>query len=244
MMKKTLAGLALLAPWMAAQEPAPGGKIRVLFTYGGHDFERKPMFEMLDGMTDLAWTRCELPREMDRLRPGLEKEFDVLLRYDMVPRVSPEQQEAFLELMKTSGIGLLALHHNLGAHPGWDVYSSIIGGRFIFKPCEIGGRSYPKSGWAHDQDLKVLVVDRDHPITKGVEDFVIHDEVYNNYYAAPDVKLLLKTDHPRNDPTLAWVKEFGKSRVFYLQLGHDSKAWAHPAFRKILLQGIRWLARR
>lgn len=243
-MKKTLASLVLLTPLLAPQEPVPGGKIRVLFTYGGHDFDRKAMFEMLDAMAEIAYVRCELPREMDRLRPGLEKEFDALLRYDMVPKVTPEQQQAFLELMKTSGIGLLSLHHNLGAHPEWDEYRSIIGGKFIFKPCQIDGRSYSKSGWAHGQDLKVTVVDRDHPITQGVEDFVIHDEVYNGYYVAPDVKMLLRTDHPKNDPSLAWVREFGRSRVFYLQLGHDSKAWAHPAFRKILLQGIRWGARR
>jgi hypothetical protein len=58
------------------------------------------------------------------------------------------------------------------------------------------------------------------------------------------VKLLLKTDHPKNDPELAWVKDYGKSRVFYLMLGHDAKAWENPMFTEILARGIRWAAGR
>jgi hypothetical protein len=242
-MKKALLCLAFLPSVVAAQDPA-GGRIRVLFTYGGHDFEQKPMYAMLDAMADIAYTKCELPREMDRLKPGLEKDFDVILRYDMVPKATPEQQQAFMDLMKTSGIGLVAMHHNMGAHPNWDDYKSIIGAKFIFKTCEIEGKAYSKSGWSHDQDLKIIVEDKTHPITQGVEDFTIRDETYNKYYVAPDVKLLLKTDHPKNDPQIAWVREFGKSRVFYCMLGHDHKAWEHPAYRKILIQGIRWAAKK
>ncbi len=232
--------LAFLA---ACQAPA-GGKVRVLFTYGGHDFDRESMFAMLDSIPDVACAKYELPREMDRLKPGLEKEFDVIVRYDMVSKASPKQQQNFMDLMKTSGIGLVALHHNLGAHPDWNDYKSIIGGKFIHKPCEIDGKAYPKSGFYHGQDLDITVAEKDHPVTKGGEDFRIRDEAYNKYYVAPDVRLLLKTDHPKNDPQVGWVREFGRSRVFYLMLGHDPAAWENPAFRKILLQGIRWAARK
>ncbi len=242
-MRKALLSLAFVAPLVSAQEPA-GEKIRVLLTYGGHDFEQKQFYAMWDVMPGIAWTKCQLPKEADRLKPGLEKDFDVIARYDMVPKVTPEQRQAFMELMKTSGIGLVSLHHNMGAHRDWDDYKSIIGGKFIFKPCEIEGKAYTKSGWAHGQDLNIIVADKDHPITKGVEDFTIHDETYNKYYVASDVKVLLKTDHPKNDPQIAWVKEFGRSRVFYFMLGHDHVAWEHPNYRKILLQGIRWAARK
>jgi type 1 glutamine amidotransferase len=61
---------------------------------------------------------------------------------------------------------------------------------------------------------------------------------------APDVKVLLTTDHPKNDPKIAWVKEYGKSRVFFLMLGHDSKAWKNPNYPEILSRGIRWAAGR
>ena len=71
---------------------------------------------------------------------------------------------------------------------------------------------------------------------------VIHDETYNNYYTAPDVKVLLTTDHPKNDPELAWGKTYGKSRVFYLMLGHDGQAYGNPSYAKLVQVGIRWAA--
>ncbi len=246
-MKRALLGAALLA-LLGAGPPRPGTEqdpaIRVLLTTGGHGFEEKPFYAMFDAMPGVAVTKASLPKEADRLKPGLEKEFDVIVRYDMVPKVTPGQRQAFLELMKTSGIGLVSLHHNMGAHRDWDDYKSIIGAKFIFKPCEIEGKAYTKSGWSHGEDLDIAVVDRDHPITQGVQDFKIHDETYNKYYVASDAKLLLKTDHPKNDPQIAWVREFGKSRVFYFMLGHDHFAYENPNFRRILLQGIRWAARK
>ena len=225
----------------ATEAEAAQRKVRVLLTFGGHGFQQEPFFAMFDEMPGVKYTKAQLPQSSDLLKPGLEKDYDVIVMYDMVPDIKPEQQKAFVELLKT-GIGVVSLHHNMGAHRNWDEFRKIIGGKFIFAPGEIDGKQYPKSGWSHDEDLKVTVVDKDHPITKGVKDFAIQDETYNNYYTAPDVKVLLKTDHPKNDPELAWVKDCGKSRVFYFMLGHDGKAWANPNFVKILTQGIRWAA--
>ena len=233
--------LAALATPAEARVPVVNGKIRVLLTFGGHGFEQEPFFAMFDKMPGVEYTKAPLPASADLLKPGLEKEYDAIVMYDMVGKISPEQQKAFVELLNR-GIGVVSLHHNMGAHRDWTEFRKIIGGKFNFQPWDLDGQQQPKSGWSHGEDLKVTVVDPEHPITKGVKDFAIHDETYNNYYTAPDVKVLLKTDHPKNDPELAWVKEYGKSRVFYLMLGHDAKAWANPDFSKILNQGIHWAA--
>ena len=238
----TVLAAACAAP-VRAEEPAAKGKIRVLLTYGGHGFDQKAFFAMFDAMPGVKYTKAPLPASADLLKPGLEKDYDVIVMYDMVPAISPDQQKAFVDLLN-KGIGVVSMHHNMGAHRDWDEFRKIIGGKFILQPCEIDGQKYPKSGWSHGEDLNVTVADRQHPITKGVKDFQIHDETYKNYYTAPDVKLLLKTDHPKNDPELAWVKEYGKSRVFYLMLGHDNKGWANPSFIKLLTQGIQWAAGR
>ncbi|MBN2474261.1 MAG: ThuA domain-containing protein [Pirellulales bacterium] len=238
-----LAAVAMPAVAADAANPAAKGKIRVLLTFGGHGFEEEPFFAMFDAMPDVRYTKAPLPQSADLLKPGLEKDYDVIVMYDMVGGISPEQQKAFVALLK-KGIGVVSLHHNMGAHSDWGEFRKIIGGKFILKPCEIDGQQYAVSGWSHDEDMKVTVADKEHPITKGVGDFEIHDETYKGYYTAPDVKVLLKTDHPKNDPELAWVKDYGKSRVLYLMLGHDSKAWANPSFVKILTQGIDWAAGR
>ena len=226
-----------------AEEPAAAGKIRILLTFGGHDFEQPAFFAMFDAMPDVQYTKAPLPESADLLKPGLEKDYDAIVMYDMVAGIKPEQQKAMVDLLNV-GIGLVSLHHNMGAHRDWEEFTKIIGGKFIFTPCEFEGKKYTQSGWIHDQDMHVTVVDREHPITKGVSDFDIHDEAYNEYYTASNVKVLLETDHPKNDPKLAWVKHYGKSRVFYLMLGHDGKAYANPNYSRLVRQGIRWAARR
>ncbi|NQU23316.1 MAG: ThuA domain-containing protein [Candidatus Nealsonbacteria bacterium] len=216
-------------------------KIRVLLTFGGHGFEQEPFFAMFDAMKDVEYTKAPMPASADLLKPDLKKKYDVIVMYDMVGDLSAEQHNAFVALLN-EGIGLVSLHHNMGAHRNWDEFRKITGGKFIFEPCEIDGKKYTKSGWSHGEDMKVTVADKEHPITKGLKDFEIHDETYNKYYTAADAKVLLTTDHPKNDPKLAWVQDYGKSRVFYFMLGHDAKAWANPNFAEILGRGIRWTA--
>lgn len=244
-MKRIVAFVVLACVALVLAVPAHAdeaeGKIRILLTYGGHGFQQEPFFAMFDAIPNVEYTKAELPKDAGLLKPALAEDCDVIVMYDMVRGISPEQQKAFVALLE-KGIGLVSLHHNMGAHPNWDEFTKIIGGKFVLSEKTIDGEKYKKSTWSHDEHLKVTVVDKEHPITKGIEDFEIHDETYGGYYTAPDVHLLLKTDHPKNDPELAWTKTYGKSRVFHLMLGHDRHAWENPNFPKILLQGIRWAA--
>jgi type 1 glutamine amidotransferase len=218
-------------------------KIRVLLTTGGHGFQADPFYAMFDAMKDIDYTKAQLPKDAGLLKPGLEDKYDVIVMYDMVAGISPEQQQAFVSLLE-KGIGVVSLHHNLGAHRDWDEFRKIIGGKFILAACTIEGRQYQKTPWSHDEHLRVTVCDQNHPITAGITDFEIHDETYGTYYTAPDLQVLLKTDHPENNPEIAWTKRYGNSRVFYLMLGHDAHAYGNPNFAKLVHQGIRWAAGR
>lgn len=221
----------------------PRKPIRVLLTYGGHGFEEEPFFAMFDAFPNVDYVKVPLPDQADALNPEAADQYDVLVMYDMVPGISPQQQEAFVALLN-KGIGVVALHHNLGAHRDWPEYREIIGGKYLHEACEIDGKSYPASTWDHDQTLNIRIADPQHPITKTLKDFTIHDETYLGYYVSPKVHVLLTTDNPKNNAEIAWTTEYGKSRVFYLQLGHDSQAWKNPAYPRLLLRGIRWAAGR
>jgi type 1 glutamine amidotransferase len=225
-----------------AKEP-PKAKIRVLLTYGGHGFDEKAFFAMFDSFPGITTTKVKMPEAADLLKPSLKKDYDVVVMYDMWPSFTPEQQKAFVALLN-DGIGLVSLHHNIGANQQWDEFRKIIGGIHIPKKFVVDGREYGPSGATDDQTIRVTVVDRQHPITAGISDFTIHDETYHGYYTSPAVKVLLKTDHPKNEPPIAWVHNYGKSRVFYFMLGHDSKAWSDPNYSRILANGIRWVAER
>jgi len=232
-------GLVAVSP-SNAQAQDNEKKLRLLIVTGGHGFEEAKFFKMFDDLKGVEYKKASYPQAAEMLKPGLEKECDVIVMYDMVKSITPEQQKAFVELLN-NGIGLVLLHHNLAAHADWPEFLKIRGGKFFFKPETVDGKEY-KSTYAENQEVKVTVADKDHPITKGLQDFTIHDEIYGNCYVSPSVHVLLKTDHSNSCPDLAWVHNYGKSRVFYLMSGHDSKAWENPNFAGILLRGICWSA--
>jgi uncharacterized protein len=235
--------LAAIVNLTLAETPAEQNKIRVLVTYGGHGFAEKPFWAMIDALPNVVYSKAKLPQQMDMLKPGLEKDFDVIVRYDMTPPVKLEQEKAFVELLNR-GIGLVGLHHNLDAHKDWVEYRHILGGAYLFKPWEFEGKTYGPSHWIDDQDMKVTVADRQHPIMAGIEDFQIHDEAYREYYTASDVNVLLTTNHPKNDPKVAWTKTYGNSRVFYMMFGHGPTAWQNPVYPRILINAIHWAAKK
>jgi type 1 glutamine amidotransferase len=233
-----LLGLIAVVP-VDAQAPGGEKKIRILVITGGHGFEQVPFDKMFNDMKGIEYKKAVYPQAGELLKPGLEKECDVIVMYDMVKSITPEQQKAFVELLN-NGIGLVLWHHNLGAHSDWPEFTKIRGGKFFLKAETVDGKEYAKSTYDHDQDVKVTIADKEHPITKGIQEFSIHDETYAKCYVSPSVRVLLKTDHPKSCPDLAWVHEYGKSNVFFLMLGHDSKAWVNPNFQEMLVRGIHW----
>jgi uncharacterized protein len=214
----------------AAAEDASPKKIRVLATVGGHDYEKEPFDAMFAAMPDLEVTQAVMPEAIDILRPGLENKYDVLVRYDIVRNLTEQQKQAFVDLMR-SGIGLVSLHHNLCVQDSWPEYFDVI------------GTTMDKT-WQEGLDMRIFVVDKEHPVTRGVHDFVIHDEAYNGYRVASNVHVLLRTDHPKNSPAeIAWTTRYGRSPVVYLMLGHDGAAYQNPAYRTLVHNAIAWTAK-
>jgi uncharacterized protein len=236
-----LAGARALGAEEKKDESSAARKLRVLVVTGGHGFQVAPFYQMFDRMTDVEYRQETYPKAAELLKPGLEQVYDAIVMYDMVGSITPDQQKAFVELLN-AGIGLVLLHHDLGAHRDWPEFTKIRGGKFFFKPETVDGKGYGASSFKDDQKVKVLIADHEHPITKGLQDYEIQDEIYGKCYVSPDVRVLLKTDHPLSCPALAWVHEYGKSKVFYLMSGHDSKAWNNPSFFQELQRGIHWAA--
>jgi type 1 glutamine amidotransferase len=239
-MKKIVLLLAALCCAVAVHA-ADAKPLRALVVYGGHGFNTNAFWAMWDKLPGVTYAKCQLPQQADMLKPGLEKQFDVIMFFDMIKGLTPEQQKAFVALLNT-GIGLVPTHHTLGAHDGWRAYWDIIGGHYMHKEEEIAGKKYGKSNYTHDVDLAVKVVDTEHPVTRGVKDFTIHDEAYGNFYVAPGVHVLMTTDHPKCGRDVAWTKTAGQSRVCYLIFGHDEKAWQNPSYQTLLLTALRWAA--
>ena len=228
----------------SAAESAAEGKLRVLVITGGHAYEEGPFVAMFNSIPDIEAKHVVYPQAAELLKPELAQDADVIVFYDMWAQgISPAQQQAFVALLN-QGIGVVALHHTLAAHADWPEYQKLIGGRFYIKERQVNGKTLPTSGYDHDQDIEVKVAAAEHPITRGLKDFTIHDETYSGYDTDSNARVLLTTEHPKSDRELAWVTQYGASRVFTLQLGHDHFAYEHPTYRQLIARGIRWTAGR
>ena len=216
-------------------------KFRVLFVYGGHGFDQKAMFAMLDSFGDIAYDKAVMPKALDLFKPGLEEKYDCIVMYDSYTfPFTQEQTDAFKALLE-KGIALVVLHHSLWGFNAWTGFADITGGQcFQEDGVEIRGVKLKKSTWDHDQTIQVTVADKNHPITRGTEDFTLTDEAYGNAYIHPDVHVLWTTEHPKASRVLAWTWKYANSPVFATLQGHDNHAYSHPVFRQTVQRAIRW----
>ena len=229
-----------------AQTPAKEqNKIRVLFLYGGHGFDEKSMYAMLDSFADITYDKAEMPKALDLLKPGLEKKYDCLVMYDSYKfPFTKEQTEQFKALLK-EGIGLVVLHHSVWGFNGWDDFANVTGCQFFSKDgYEVNGVKNVKSTWDHDQTMSIKIADKSHPITAGTDDFTMVDETYAQGYIHPDVHVLWTTDHPKSDKVIAWTWKYGNSPVFTTLQGHDAQSYNNTNFRRTVHQAIQWTAER
>jgi hypothetical protein len=138
-----------------------------------------------------------------------------------------------LETLGTTEQGIVVLHHALLAFPQWDFWTDVTG---------LPQRE--EFGFHIGEKLQVDVADAVHPITRGLDSWEITDETYTTDEPTDDCHVLLTTEHDPSMRALAWTRQYEKSPVFCLQLGHDNLAWSEPNFRTVLQNGIMWAAGR
>lgn len=99
--------------------------------------------------------------------------------------------------------------------------------------------------------FKVKVKNPNHPITKGVRDFVVTDEQHYMVYDKDPKYLLLETVN-ENGLTYqnlgatapgGWAYDYGKGRVCYFSPGHMVSVLWNPEYVKLQHNAVRWLLR-
>lgn len=221
-----LVALAAIAPAGQAKE----GKTRVFMLQGGgHDWKNHlPMLRtILEKTGDFT---CTLSEDLDQLRAESIKNYDVVLFYGSGQNFSdPAQENGLLDFVRNGG-GFAGIHSASDSFKKSDAYWAFIGGRFAGH----GSGKFP-----------VVIHDKDHPITKGLEDFEIQDETYShNYHKNAIMRSLIRMDRGDERQSMAWVRDYGKGRMFYTSLGHGREAWTNPHFQRLVVRGIYWAAGR
>ena len=221
----------------------PTEKIKVVVVTGGHGFEHDPFFSLFKGYGDIEYVEAKQEDHSELFEDISGWDYDVVVLYNMTQEISPQRRENFIKLLK-QGVGLVALHHTMGAFQQWDEYRKITGGKYYLKPKGQPSSERQPSTFKHDLDIEVHIANTSHPITRGMSDFQIHDEGYKYCGFEKDNRLLLTTNHPDSDESLGWVRRYGKARVCGIMLGHDAAAYANTDYRRLVVRAIRWCADR
>lgn len=233
---------ALVVLPITAVAAETSGKLKVLVVTGGHGFKREPFFQMFKDNSEIDFTPAEHDKSGATVYDRADLlSFDALVLYDMPQTITEGQKKRLLSVCE-KGIGLVVLHHALVSYQRWADYERIIGGRYPEPDPNKPGVVNEQVGYQHDIDVPVVIVARDHPVTAGLKDFVIHDEIYWGFRVGADVTPLLTTTNPKSGKPLGWTRTEGKSRVVYLQCGHGPEAHDNPNYRRLLRQSIRWVA--
>ncbi len=165
--------------------------------------------------------------------------------------IKPEQREYLDKFLKRGG-GMVCIHDAVcGKDAQW--FKTIIGGAW----------EHGHSKW-YEGELSFYYVDTEHPITKGVSNFELDDELYYELHMMPEARILAATYTPNKPNTdrartaggpdrkpsvydiqpQMWTYEQDNRRAFVSLLGHNYKTFDLPHVRAVMLRGIAWAGKR
>ncbi len=220
---------------LAAAE-TPREKLKVLVVTGGHGFQPESFFKLLQDNPEIVFTSAVETKSAEAWNRDDLLKFDVVLLYDFQRELTEAQQKNFNSLFE-HGVGLVVLHHALLSYQNWPEYERVAGGKYLLDNERTADGATPASTYEGDVDIDVKVVATEHPVTSGLKDFTLHDEIYRQVRTTKDISPLLMAE----GRPLAWTRNEKKSRVVTIMVGHGP-AYTDPNFQKLLAQSIRWAA--
>ena len=251
---------------------------KILVFTKGHPYSLDDLKLAFAGLENIDTCFVEQPAAQHLFKTEVAAEYDAYVFYDMPgldflsaePPSYIEPSESFkrdfLALLQ-SGKGMVFLHHAIAAWPAWDEYAEIVGGRFFYKPDQLRGKKVADSGYRHDVQHTIKVLEQ-HPLTSGIGDsFTITDELYLSQVFTDSIHPLLQSDyrfedenfyssylavqgnmfsregwsHPKGDPVIGWYKHYANSPLVYLQCGDGKSAYENSSFQRLLSNAIDWV---
>lgn len=152
-------------------------------------------------------------------------------------------RRSLLDFVRSGG-GIVAYHHAIGGNTHWPEFHQMIGAAY----------------WGHpwNEEVAVKLDEPNHPLLAAFagEDFRLAEEIFqfSDPYSRKRVRVLLSLDvnktnmtvpwiHRKdNDFALAWVRPYGRGRVFYCAFGHRTEIWWNAAILRFYLDGIQFAA--
>jgi len=148
-----------------------------------------------------------------------------------------ETETALLKFIENGG-GFVTFHASSSAFYKWPEFQLISTAAWIMDTTSHGKVS----------ETNVTIDNKKHPVTKGMKDFVIFDELWLNAAVNPKFEVLgtasnqkIAEEGMKPQPAIM-VAGYGNGRIFHTILGHDVKAMENEGFQTLLLRGTEWAA--
>lgn len=212
------------APMTIQQERATMSDLKVLLLVGGPTYHDAPG----DQRTALGFIGksfdVTMTDDMAVLAPENLAKYDVIVNYTTFFEPPADQMQALLDAV-AAGKGFVGIHGATATFWNSPDYVKLIGGKFV----------------EHDPNkLFHVKMNYNHaaasPITEGIADFDIQDELYIIEGDLTEWEILGRAE----GHAIIYNKTWGKGRVHSNALGHDKRAINNPAFQELIVRGIRW----
>lgn len=237
----SLTVLAALALQPSSNAAEPAGKIRVLLVTGD---DVTPAHNWAEVSQAIKETLVSAGRFEVRIceDAGVLDSATSLARYDLIflhlynaktPTLSDTAKANLLQFVK-GGKGLAVSHLSSASFKEWEEFRRMCGRYWVMG----------KSGHGPRGVFKARIVNKQNPITKGLDDFEADDELYAKLQGDVPINVLVEADSDWSKQTepLAFTLEYGQGRVFHEAFGHDGKAIRNPSVQKLIRRGCEWAA--
>jgi len=242
---RLLAFPALLAIvcWVAAgvaAQPQQQDQIRVLLITGD-DVGAHPWRELSETTREALVASkkfdvkvCEDPHILES-QTALDA-YDVILFMiysRRIPTIPGQAQENLLNFVK-GGKGFFVQHLASASFPKWEEFGKLCGRKWVMGTSGHGPRGV----------FTAKVVNKEHPITAGMDDFEADDELYAKLQGDGPIEVLVSaySDWSKKTEPLVFTSNYGKGRTVYNAFGHDRKALMNPNVQRIIRRGVQWAA--
>lgn len=208
-----------------------------------------PEVKGADGKTDKAKYEAAVKAVLaEKMSAATLKKYDAVIFANTTGDLPLPDPQAFVDWVK-AGHGFVGMHSATDTFPGFAPFNEMIGGHFKTHGAQVS--------------VDIINQDKDCAACKHLPaTWTVFDEIYQlkDFDRAKVHGLLTLDKHPNNktpgDYPIAWIKEYGKGRVFYTSLGHREDVWepnspaqsggikntpeVAQAYQQHILGGIQW----
>jgi len=232
------------APAPCAEKP---GALRVLILSGANNHEWRQSTPVLKRILDESprFAVAEVIEDPSKCDAATFRRCDVVLsNWSAFPAMTGRQwgkaaEEAFLDFLRGGG-GFVVVHAASATCQDWPEFQDLVALTW----------GIDRTGHGAYHTFPVFVEDREHPITRGLGDFWITDELWHNMasFSKEKPRVLCTAFSAaeqggtgKREPALV-ATSLGKGRGLNLVLGHDAAAMENVGWQTLLLRGTEWAA--